>query len=169
MLNSRSLPALAAATTGVPGYARSGAIGVVHLGLGAFHRARQALVFDALLGRGDRRWGVLGVAMRSTLLADALATQDGLYAVQIASHGALSWQVGGAVWQTCVAAREPSQVAQALAAPTTRWVTLTVTEKGYGPELAALLVQGLAARYAAGLGGLTIASCDNLADNGRMR
>jgi fructuronate reductase len=56
---------------------------------------------------------------------------------------------------------------RSIAAPATRWVTLTVTEKGYGPELAALLVQGLAARHAAGLGGLTIASCDNLTDNGR--
>jgi fructuronate reductase len=58
-------------------------------------------------------------------------------------------------------------VAGAIAARGTRWVTLTVTEKGYGPELAALLVQGLAQRHAAGLGGITIASCDNLSHNGR--
>ncbi|MFZ2387630.1 MAG: mannitol dehydrogenase family protein, partial [Polaromonas sp.] len=57
------------------------AVGVVHLGLGAFHRAHQALVFDALLAKGDARWGVLGVAMRSTALADALTPQDGLYTV----------------------------------------------------------------------------------------
>ena len=142
-------------------------VGVVHLGLGAFHRAHQAMVFDALLQRGDPRWGVLGVAMRTTELADALAAQDGLYAVQVASREALRWQVVGSVLQACVAAREPEQVVAVMAAPGTRWVTLTVTEKGYGPALAALLVQGLAARRAAGLGGLTIASCDNLSDNGR--
>lgn len=151
----------------MPRYARGGPVGVVHLGLGAFHRAHQALVFDALLQRGDGHWGVLGVAMRSTALADTLAAQDGWYAVQVASGAGVHWQLSGALWQTCVAAREPSKVVQALAAPATRWVTLTVTEKGYGPALAALLVQGLAARHAAGLQGLTLASCDNLAHNGR--
>ena len=173
-LNSQSLPpdaSLAALNpnTGIklPGYARTAPIGVVHLGLGAFHRAHQALVFDGLLQGGDARWGVLGVAMRSTALADTLAAQDGLYSVQITSSGGTHWQVGGAIFKTCVAAREPATVVQALAAPATRWVTLTVTEKGYTPELGALLVQGLAARHAAGLGGLTIASCDNLSNNGR--
>jgi len=168
MLNTSSLPAIAASGIATPHYDRSGATGVVHLGLGAFHRAHQALVFDALLQRGDARWGVLGVAMRSTALADALASQNSLYAVQVASRTGMHWQVSGAIWQTCVAAREPSRVVQAMAAPATRWVTLTVTEKGYTPELAALLLQGLAARHGAGLGGLTIASCDNLSHNGHQ-
>jgi fructuronate reductase len=150
----------------VPEYARGGTPGVVHLGLGAFHRAHQAWVFDALLRTGDTRWGVLGVAMQNTQLADALAAQSGLYAVQIASTGGTEWQVGGAIWQTCVAAREPDCVVRALAAAGTRWVTITVTEKGYQSTLADLLVRGLAARHAAGLGGLTIASCDNLTGNG---
>lgn len=167
-LGSACLPALAARGIPVPTYPRQGTPGVVHLGLGAFHRAHQALVFDALLQRGDARWGVLGVAMCSTQLADALSAQDGLYAVQVASRAGSQWQVGGAIWQTAVAAREPARVVQALAAPATRWVTLTVTEKGYGPALAELLVQGLAARHAAGLPGLTLASCDNLAHNGRQ-
>jgi fructuronate reductase len=144
--------------------------GVVHLGLGAFHRAHQALVFDRLLQGGDPRWGVLGVAMRSTGLANALAAQDGLYAVQIADRAGARWQVVGSLLRTCVAAREPQRVVEALAALATRWVTLTVTEKGYGEPLADLLVDGLAARRAAGQGGLTIASCDNLSDNGhRLR
>lgn len=142
------------------------ATGVVHLGLGAFHRAHQAIVFDALLAGGDARWGVLGVAMRSTELADALVRQDGLYTLQIASAAGRHWQIAGAIQQTCVAAREPEQVIAAIAAPATRWVTLTVTEKAYGPDLAALLVKGLAARQAASLGGLTVASCDNLTGNG---
>ena len=167
LLSIDALNAVAARGVAVPGYARSGTIGVVHLGLGAFHRAHQALVFDALLQRGDVRWGVLGVSMRNPAVAEALAAQEGLYAVQIASAAGVHWQVSGAIWQTCVAAREPAQVVAALAAPGTRWVTLTVTEKGYCPALADLLVQGLAARYAAGLGGLTIASCDNLSNNGR--
>jgi fructuronate reductase len=80
---------------------------VLHLGLGAFHRAHQAVVFDALLQAGDPRWGVLGVAMRSTELADALARQDGLYTLQVASAEGRRWQVVGSVLDTCVAAREP--------------------------------------------------------------
>ncbi len=167
VLNSTSLTALAERGIRTPNYPLSGAIGVVHLGLGAFHRAHQAIVFDALLQSGDKRWGVLGVAMHNPAVADALKTQDGLYAVQIASSAGTHWQVPGAIWHTCLATREAQQVIDAMAAPTTRWVTLTVTEKGYGPELAALLVQGLAARQAAGLGGLTLASCDNLSENGR--
>lgn len=163
-----ALPALSARGVAVPNYPREGAPGVVHLGLGAFHRAHQALVFDALLRQGDPRWGVLGVAMRSTGVVDALAPQDGLYSVQVASHAGTRWQVGGAILRTCVAAHAPAQVVAALAAPATRWVTLTVTEKGYTPQLADLLAQGLAARRAGGLGGLTIASCDNLARNGRQ-
>ena len=168
VLSSESLQRLTGRAIHTPNYLRVGATGVVHLGLGAFHRAHQALAFDALLKLGDARWGVLGVAMHSTTLADALKAQDGLYAVQVASRAGTQWQIGGAIWQTCVAARERWQVVQALAAASTRWVTLTVTEKGYGDELAALLVDGLAARYAGGGGGLTIASCDNLSHNGRQ-
>ncbi len=161
------MPALAARGIGVPVYTRDGPAGVVHLGLGAFHRAHQALVFDHLLAHGDARWGVLGVAMRNPALADALARQDGLYSVQLVSAEGCRWQVGGALWHTCLATTARRTVVQALAADSTRWVTLTVTEKAYGAALAGLLVEGLAARRAAGLGGLTLASCDNLRDNGR--
>ena len=152
----------------VPAYERQSLTpSVVHIGLGAFHRAHQAMVFDTLLSQGDRRWGVLGVAMRSTQLADALKAQDGLYAVQIASVKGIHWHIPGAMVDTCVLARERDTVVQAIAAPGTRWITLTVTEKGYTPELAQLLVQGLALRHSQGLPGLTIASCDNLSHNGK--
>ncbi len=168
MLSAASLPGLAARGVAVSAYPRGAAPGVVHLGLGAFHRAHQALVFDRLLAGGDNRWGVLGVAMRQPALAQALAAQNHLYSVQTASAQARSWQVCGAIWHSCVASESPHTVVQALAAASTRWVTLTVTEKAYTPALAALLVQGLRARRAAGLGGLTVASCDNLSGNGRQ-
>jgi len=168
MLSCARLPGLVARGVAVPTYPRDGAPGVVHLGLGAFHRAHQALVFEQLLAAGDRRWGVLGVAMRQPALAQALSAQDHLYSVQTASAQARSWQVCGAIWRSCVASESPHTVVQAMAAATTRWVTLTVTEKAYTPALAALLVQGLRARRAVGLGGLTVASCDNLSGNGRQ-
>ena len=151
----------------IPVYPRDGVVpGVVHLGLGAFNRAHQALVFDDLLASGDARWGVLGVATRSWPLADTLAAQDGLYAVRLANAAGASWRVVGALLQTCAATREPVTVHAAMAHPATRWVTVTVTEKGYDQSLAALLVEGLRQRLDAGLGGLTVASCDNLSHNG---
>lgn len=75
-LNTQSLAIAAQRGTAMPAYDRQSLTpSVVHIGLGAFHRAHQAMVFDALLSKGDRRWGVLGVAMRSTQLADTLKAQ----------------------------------------------------------------------------------------------
>jgi fructuronate reductase len=140
--------------------------GVVHLGLGAFHRAHQAMVFDQLLSAGDTRWGIHGVGMTRPDLVNALRAQDGLYAVRVADGQGVKWQVPGALWRMHVATTERDEVVRAIAAPSTRWVTLTVTEKGYTPALAQLLLDGLRLRQQAGLPGITIASCDNLQGNG---
>jgi len=140
--------------------------GVVHLGLGAFHRAHQAMVFDQLLCDGDMRWGIHGVGMTQPGLVNKLRAQDGLYAVRVAGANGIEWHVPGALWQTSVATTERQNVLNAIAAPSTRWITLTVTEKGYTPGLAQLLIDGLRLRHAAGRSGLTIASCDNLQGNG---
>jgi fructuronate reductase len=140
--------------------------GVVHLGLGAFHRAHQAMVFDQLLREGDMRWGIHGVGMTQPGLVNKLRAQDGLYAVRVAGTNGIEWHVPGALWQTSVATTERQNVLNVIAAPSTRWITLTVTEKGYTPALAQLLIDGLRLRQAAGQAGLTIASCDNLQGNG---
>lgn len=151
----------------VPTYDRTAhAPGVVHLGLGAFHRAHQAMVFDQLLAAGDTRWGIHGVGMTRPDLVNQLRAQDGLYAVRVADAQGVKWQVPGALWHTSVATTERDAVVQAIAAPATRWVTLTVTEKGYTPALAQLLLEGLRLRQQGGLPGITIASCDNLQGNG---
>jgi fructuronate reductase len=145
---------------------RRHAPGVVHLGLGAFHRAHQAMVFDQLLAHGDTRWGIHGVGMTRPDLVNQLKAQDGLYAVRIADGLGVKWQVPGALWRTSVATTERDAVVQAIAAPSTRWVTLTVTEKGYTTALGQLLLDGLRLRQQSGLPGITIASCDNLQGNG---
>ena len=150
-----------------PGYRRDGTPGVVHLGLGAFHRAHQAMVFDRLLASGDDRWGVHGVGMTQATLVEALQAQDGLYAVQVADASGSQWVVPGALWKLGVAATGREGVVQAIGMQGTRWVTLTVTEKGYTPALAQLLIDGLRLRWLKRLPGLTIASCDNLQANGR--
>jgi len=149
-------------------HSRSKAPGVVHLGLGAFHRAHQAMVFDRLLASGDDRWGVHGVGMTQATLVDALRAQDGLYAVRVADARGSRWEVPGALWRLNVAATERDAVVRAMGDPATRWVTLTVTEKGYTPALAQLLIDGLRLRWQNHLPGLTIASCDNLQANGRQ-
>lgn len=146
-------------------YPRSGPPGVVHLGLGAFHRAHQALVFDALLRAGDTRWGVFAVGMRQPTLADALQASGGWYPV-VFEGDQTQWQWVGSIWQTGVAQTERERVIHAIASSSTRWLTLTVTEKAYTPALADLIIQGLVLRWDRGLPGITIASCDNLRHNG---
>ena len=164
---SRGTLAQIPASVKTPAYAiHPAATGVVHLGLGAFHRAHQAMVFDQLLREGDSRWGIHGVGMTQPGLVNKLRAQDGLYSVRVAGATGVEWQVPGALWQTSVATTERQNVLNAIAAKSTRWITLTVTEKGYTPALAQLLIDGLRLRYAAALPGLTIASCDNLQGNG---
>ena len=144
--------------------------GVVHLGLGAFHRAHQACVFDQLIQQGDTRWGVFGVAMHNPDVLAALKNQNWQYAVQVASAHESHWQTIHAIQDGCVATLERQRVIDKLASADTRWVTLTVTEKGYDTTLAQLLLEGFAARFAqlghATDARLTIASCDNVSHNG---
>ncbi|MBS0408403.1 MAG: mannitol dehydrogenase family protein [Proteobacteria bacterium] len=174
------------------GYDRAATtIGVAHLGPGAFHRAHQAWFFDRLL-ETDPRWAISGIAPKSTTLPDALAPQDGLYALA-ELEAVTRVRVIGAMTEVLAASRDPAAVLARLAAPATRWLGLTVTEKGYGldaagdldhrnPDIAADLagrgqgtprsavgwvVAGLAARRAAGHGPFVVASCDNLPANGR--
>jgi fructuronate reductase len=164
---SRATLPLVSKSVQTPAYAPTSAQpGVVHLGLGAFHRAHQAMVFDQLLREGDMRWGIHGVGMTQPGLVNKLRAQDGLYAVRVAGANGIEWHVPGALWQTSVATTERQHVLNAITAPSTRWITLTVTEKGYTPALAQLLIDGLRLRHAAGQAGLTIASCDNLQGNG---
>jgi fructuronate reductase len=163
-------------------------IGVVHLGPGAFHRAHQAPVFDRLLA-DDPRWGVCGVSLKSAALREALAPQDGLYALA-ELDAELRIHIVGAVKEVLTARETPAAVLDRLAAARTRMITLTITEKGYcltpageldmthvdvafdltrppAPRSAVgWLVAGLRARHAAGAAGLSIVSCDNLTDNG---
>ena len=154
---------------------RAAGMGVVHLGLGAFHRGKQAPVFDAMLRAGDRRWGIAAVAMRSRPLAAALAAQDGLYSLAERTDAPLAPRVIGAIRETMVAADDPARVTARIAAPETAIVTLTITEKGYAlpaGDLSAtapgLIAAGLAARHAGGAAPLTILSCDNRSGNGRV-
>lgn len=108
--------------------------GVVHLGPGAFHRAHQAPVFDALNAR-DPRWGITGVSLHSRDVRDALTQQDGLYTLALLDEE-VSYRVIGAMRDVMVAPESPEAVLQVLTRPETKIVTVTITEKGYwlGPD-----------------------------------
>lgn len=166
-----------------PGYDRAGqGRGIVHLGIGAFHRAHQAIYTDEAMAGGDRNWAITGVSLRAPRIRDALAPQDGLYTVTERGADGERTRLIGSVAEVLVAQESPSAVAAALAAPETRIVTLTVTEKGYHRhpdgtlDLDAVtdatdtiyqhLTRAFVQRRDAGLPGLTLLSCDNLADNG---
>lgn len=146
--------------------------GIVHLGIGAFARAHLLPITDAAIAAsGDLRWGVVGVSLRQPDTRDALAPQDGLYTLALRDEAGTRLQVVGSLLQLLVAPEDPGAVLQALAAPTTRIVSLTITEKGYHalPEGAAdYLARALQRRRAGGLGGFTLLSCDNLPANGQV-
>lgn len=166
-----------------PGYDRTAQqTGIVHLGLGAFHRAHQAVYTDAAMSAGDRDFAITGVSLRSPAVAEALLPQDGLYTVTQRSAAGERVALVGALREMLVAPRDGERLRAVLAAPTTSLVTLTVTEKGYhrGPDgaldVASVeaaggtiyhhLARALADRRASVAGGLTLVSCDNLAHNG---
>lgn len=146
-------------------------IGVVHLGVGNFHRAHQAVAFEQLLSTGDLRWGICGVGLRRMAMREALAPQQGLYSVLERAGSARRIQVIGALRECLGPADARGPLLARLASAEVSVVTLTITEKGYdqtGPDSAAgVLAAGLWRRRAAGLDGLTAISCDNLPANGR--
>ena len=160
-------------------------VGIVHLGIGAFHRAHQAVVTErAAVETGDTRWGIAGVSQRSTTVRDQLAPQDGLYSVLERGLGEPSVQVIGSIREVLTAPEDPEAVVARIADPAVSVVTLTVTEKGYraagaglnldDPEIQADLtgrpprtvIGQLAAAIARRDEPLTIVSCDNLVANG---
>jgi fructuronate reductase len=117
-------------------------IGMVHLGLGAFHRAHQAVFTeDAAAATGELGWGILGVTQRSARVVEQLAPQDGLYGVLTKGTDTTSLRLVGSLRDVAFPGTDTARILETLAAPTTHVVTLTVTEKGYrrsaagGPDL----------------------------------
>ena len=166
--------------------------GIVHIGLGAFHRAHQAVYVDDALA-SDTGWGIVGVSLRSAATRDALAPQGNLYTLVTRAPEADSFRVIGSLVDTLVAPENPDAVVARLADPATRIVSMTVTEAGYclgaggdgldaaHPQIAAevsgeapplsmpgAIIAGLARRRASGLAPFAVMSCDNLRHNGAV-
>lgn len=181
-LSLANLPALDGAVTR-PGYDRAAqGCGIVHLGIGAFHRAHQAWYTDLAMAAGDRDWAITGVSLRSPAVAEQMNPQDGLYTVTERSEAGWSSRLVGAVREVLVAQDQRAAAIERMADPACHIVSLTVTEKGYcraadgsldfaladAGSLYALIAEALRRRHDAGLPGLSLLSCDNLADNGQQ-
>ena len=155
-------------------------IGIVHFGVGGFHRAHQAMYVDRLLEKGlASDWGICGVGVMPAdrRMADVLAAQDGLYTLlQENPDGSRDARVIGSIVDYRYAPDDPESVIELLAAPSTRIVSLTITEGGYnidsldneGVSVFGLVAEALARRRERGIASPTIVSCDNIEGNGEV-
>jgi mannitol 2-dehydrogenase len=171
--------------------------GIVHIGVGNFHRSHQAVYLDTLMNNGVALdWGICGIGLQPSNVAmrDALAAQDGLYTL-VLRHGDGTWdpRVIGSLVEYRFAPDDPEAAIEKMAAPTTRIVSLTVTEGGYNLDAVTgefnasdeavladlrpgaaprtvfgLVTEALARRRARGVPAFTILSADNIQGNGHV-
>ncbi len=171
--------------------------GVVHFGVGGFHRAHQAMYHDRVMNEGAALdWGICGVGVMAgdRRMKQVLDAQDGLYTLVLKhSDGTYEPRVIGSIVEYLFAPDDPAAVIEKMTAPSTRIVSLTVTEGGYNindatgefdltnPEVVAdlepgavprttfgLITEALRRRRKQGLAPFTVMSCDNLQDNGQL-
>ena len=164
------------ANVAVPTYDRSHVTpGIVHIGVGGFHRAHEAVYLDDLMARGGaKEWGVCGVGLRpeDKPMWDALVPQDCLYTLVTRDAGGDSARVIGSLVRYIFAPEDEAAFRDALASPQTRIVSLTITEGGYAPDASnphsvfRYLADALRVRRANGVKPFTVLSCDNLPGNG---
>ena len=197
-LTEKALPRLNA-DVAVPRYDRRDVTtGIVHIGVGNFHRSHQAVYLDTLMNGGAALdWGICGIGLQPSNagMRDALAAQDGLYTL-VLRHGDGTWdaRVIGSIVEYLFAPDDPEAAIEKMAAPATRIVSLTVTEGGYSLDavtgefdaasdesvladlrqgavprtMFGLVTEALARRRARGLPAFTILSCDNIQGNGQV-
>ncbi|WP_052061232.1 mannitol dehydrogenase family protein [Rhodococcoides fascians] len=170
--------------------------GVVHFGVGAFHRAHQAVYFDRLLAAGHLDWALCGVGVlpQDKRIGEVLDAQDYLYTlVTVDPDGIREARIVGSVADFVFAPDDPQAVIDVLSSPSTMIVSLTITEGGYGvddltgafeptdPSVLAdledlstptsvfgFLTVALATRRFHGVPPFTVMSCDNIVHNGAV-
>ncbi|MFE7745847.1 mannitol dehydrogenase family protein [Nocardia sp. NPDC057455] len=179
-----------------PTYDRSRiSTGIVHFGVGGFHRAHQAMYVDRLLERGlGQTWGICGVGVLpgDRRMRDVLRAQDGLYTLSaVAPDGTWTTRTIGSLVEYRYAPEDPGAVVAKLTDPATRIVSLTITEGGYHIDAATgefdaddpairadlagdappatvfgLVTEALVRRRSRGIAPFTVLSCDNIEGNG---
>src|SRR3954466_1464442 len=181
-----------------PTYARRHVrVGIVHVGVGGFHRAHQAMYLDRLMNDGEAlEWGICGVGVLPSdrQMADVMTAQDGLYTL-VVKHpdGTMEPRVIGSIVEYLFAPDDPDTVIERMADPATRIVSLTVTEGGYNIHAVTgrfaeddpgvrhdlrkgapprtsfgLITEALVRRRQRGLPPFAVVSCDNIQGNGNI-
>jgi fructuronate reductase len=165
--------------------------GIVHLGIGAFHRAHMAAYVDSLLA-STPDWGIIGASLRRPDTREALEPQDFLYTLAIRDASGTKPRIIGSILDVLDANTQRAELIETMASPAIRIVSLTVTEKGYchdpstgeldqkHPDIVhdlahpeapisapGIIVAALELRRQRGLAPFTVMSCDNLPSNGR--
>ncbi len=196
-LSNSTLPLLPE-TVAPPSYDRSTVTaGIIHFGVGGFHRAHQAMYMDRLMNQGQALdWGIcgMGVMPSDTRMRDALKASDGLYTLVVKNpDGSRDVRVIGSIIDYVFAPDDPQAAVERLADPAIRIVSLTVTEGGYNvhpvtgefdlanPQVKAdlanpgqpgttfgLVCAGLRLRRERGVAPFTVMSCDNIQGNGEV-
>jgi mannitol 2-dehydrogenase len=161
-----------------PGYRREGLrAGIVHFGVGNFHRSHQAMYVDRLLALGDTEWAICGAGLLpgDVAMRDDLRRQDLLYTlVERDADVVVGARRIGSIVDYLAAPDDAGALLDRLASPEIRVVTLTITEGGYagatdsGPTAFSYLVDALAVRRDRGIPPFTVVSCDNIEGNGRI-
>lgn len=179
-----------------PGYDRGRLTpGIVHIGVGGFHRAHQAVYLDDVLATSEaKNWGICGVGLlpHDRRMSEALIPQDCLYTVvERGAGGESSARVIGAMTEFLFAPDDSDAVIERMAADDIRIVSLTITEGGYcfdqetgelmrdHPDIAhdlgeprrpkgtfGTLAEALNRRRTRGASPFTVLSCDNVQGNG---
>lgn len=177
----------------VPTYLdRAPGIGIVHFGVGNFHRSHQAMYVDRILGAGAEDWAICGIGLteHDRRMAGVLAAQDGLYTLTLRHpDGTDEPSVIGSIRRYLHADDDADAVIEQLADPSVRIVSLTITEGGYlqgevdssplvreevdsdllRPRTAfGFILAGLRRRRDRGTEPFTVMSCDNIQGNGRI-
>ncbi|SOD98444.1 mannitol dehydrogenase family protein [Blastococcus haudaquaticus] len=171
--------------------------GIVHLGVGGFHRSHQAMYLDRLMEQGQALdWGICGVGVlpADRRMAEVMAAQDCLYTLLVRqADGSVDARVIGSMVEYLFAPDDPEAVVAKMADPSTRIVSLTVTEGGYNTSAVTgrfddenpavvsdlrsptalrtsfgLVTEALARRRERGIVPFTVLSCDNMPGNGEV-
>jgi mannitol 2-dehydrogenase len=195
-LNEAALPELARRLP-VPSYDRTSVrTGIVHFGVGGFHRSHEAMYIDRVLNLGTLDWGICGVGVLpgDVRMRDVLTAQEGLYTLVLKGFdGSEAARIIGSITEYLFAPDDPAAVIRRLADPATRIVSLSVTEGGYNisdatgefepraldvvhdlkpntvpSSVFGLITAGLAQRREQGTAPFTVMSCDNIQGNGNV-
>ena len=194
LLNAQTLGTLPAAVH-APGYERGQVtVGIVHIGVGGFHRSHQAVYLDDLMNAGlAPDWGICGVGVlaQDRVMRDVMRDQDCLYTVVTKAADRREYRVVGSIVEYLFAPDDPEAVIERMADPAVRVVSLTITEGGYHidpvsgdftasdpavqrdlrPDAApatvfGLVTEALVRRRRRHVAPFAVVSCDNIESNG---